>query len=171
MNADLTDHVLPHVGRDDLAERMVRFYDDVDAAIATHAPICRNRGDCCKFDVFGHKLYITAIELAYFLHGMRMPHHSPDDAANRQSPTVNLPSSIGRTCPYHVAGRCLARRHRPLGCRIFFCDPDTRGWQEPEYERRLGELKRIGDDLAVDYRYVEWLSAIQLLAARLTGKK
>ncbi len=47
-----------------------------------------------------------------------------------------------------------------MGCRIFFCDPDSQDWQNDEYERRLGELKRIGEARHLPYRYQEWLSAL-----------
>lgn len=140
-----TDTLLRLAGRDDLAAHMAAFYTDVDQAVAAHAPVCRNRGDCCKLDAFGHKLYVTLVELAYFLRPTR--HRS-------------LPPTNGGECPFHVDGRCAARSHRPLGCRIFFCDPDTHAWQGPEYERRHAELKRIGDQFGVDYRYSGWLSAL-----------
>ena len=42
------------------------LYAELDRRIAAHQPICRNRGACCKFDTFGHKLYVTTVELAYF---------------------------------------------------------------------------------------------------------
>ena len=145
----LGDLVLPHVERADLRARLTAFYAAVDEAIAAHKPVCRNRGDCCRFDRYGHKLYVTTLELACFLHGRRGSWRPPRDDA----------------CPYQIDGRCTAREHRPLGCRVFFCDPATRDWQGPEYERRLIELRQIGADFGIPYRYIEWLSALHALHA------
>jgi hypothetical protein len=138
--------VRAHLGNRELHGAVRVFFDEVDRAIAAQNPICRNRGTCCRFESFGHKLYVTAVELIYFAHGQRNAWWRAKEAG---------------VCPYHDGGKCLARSHRPLGCRIFYCDPETRDWQQEEYERRLGELRRIGPRFGVDYRYVEWLSALR----------
>lgn len=143
----LADLLLPHLERPVLHERMAAFYAAVDAAISAYQPVCRNRGACCRFDSFGHKLYVTTLELAYFLHGCGLP----------------WPLPLGDACPFQVAGRCITRSYRPLGCRIFYCDPDMRDWQGPEYESRLMELRRMSEELAIPYRYLEWLSALRRL--------
>ena len=155
-DAPLSDLILPHLKRDELAERMATFYTDVNAAIAAHGPTCWNRGECCSFDSFGHKLFVTSVELAYFARGQLQTWRSPRSDA---------------TCPYHENGRCTAREHRPLGCRIFFCDPSAKPWQGSEYERRLSELKQIGDALGVTYRYTEWLSALTALDQAISRPK
>lgn len=148
MTESLRSEVLPHISRDDLAARMTAFYAEVDEAVADHNPVCRNRGVCCRFEQYGHKLYVTNVELAFFVQDNSRQWRTPvDDGA----------------CPYHVAGRCTARSSRPLGCRVFFCDLASRGWQGPEYERRLGQLKRIGAALGIEYRYTDWLSALRAL--------
>ncbi len=128
-----------------LDSMMTAFYVEVDAAIAARKPVCVNRGDCCKLDSFGHRMFVTDVELAYFTQGVHHRWRSPDGSGS---------------CPYQQEGRCTAREHRPLGCRIFFCDPQARAWQGPEYERRLAELKGIGEKLGFAYRYREWLSAL-----------
>ncbi|HKQ47964.1 MAG TPA: YkgJ family cysteine cluster protein [Phycisphaerae bacterium] len=123
---------------------MREFYEAVDASIAAQQPVCINRGDCCKFAAFGHRLYVTDVELAYFVRG---------EPARLVDPNAGA-------CPYQEAGRCTAREHRPLGCRIFFCDENARDWQGPEYERHLERLKEIGRGFDIPYRYREWLSAL-----------
>ena len=145
MNVDLSDIVNPHIDRTDITERMRAFYGEVDAEIASYRPTCWNRGDCCKFDAYGHNLFVTALEMIYFAQGKR------DD---RRTPRGD------GSCPYQVDGRCTAREHRPLGCRIFFCDPAAQGWQGPLYEAHQKRLKQLCEELGVDYRYVEWLSAL-----------
>jgi len=153
----LSDIVLAAARDDRLAECLAAFYGATDQAIAGYGPVCRNRGLCCHFAEFGHKLYVTTAELAFFL-------RQAGGGARR-------PDAAGDDCPYHVAGRCEARLFRPLGCRVFFCDPDTREWQGPEYESRLIELKGIGDRHGVDYLYVEWLSALRELSEALGSKE
>jgi Fe-S-cluster containining protein len=129
---------------DEFAAAMRDFYAEVDASIAAHQPVCINRGDCCKFAAYGHRLYVTDVELAYFIRG---------------EPARPVDSAAG-ACPYQEAGRCTARGHRPLGCRVFFCDENAREWQGPEYERHLERLKEIGRRFDISYRYREWLSAL-----------
>ena len=155
LRCTLNDIVLPHVGREDLAGRMAEFYAAVDEAVIAHGPVCRNRGDCCKFDQFGHKLYVTAVELAYFVRGNQSQWHKPND---------------NHVCPFQIEGRCTAREYRPLGCRIFFCDPDARDWQGPDYEHRLSEIRRIGSEFGIAYRYVEWLSALEAVSPDILRK-
>jgi Fe-S-cluster containining protein len=125
--------------------RIDDFYRRADDAIAKRRPLCTNRGACCKFATAGHRLYVTDVEAAFFLIRQRPRRAAESDEA----------------CPYQVDGLCTARDHRPLGCRIYFCDPASRDWQPPEYERRLEELKRIGEEFGIDYRYTEWLSALR----------
>jgi Fe-S-cluster containining protein len=131
-------------GGGEFSEAMREFYRDVDASIASHQPVCINRGNCCKFASYGHRLYVTDVELDYFLL------HEP--------PRPVAPAAVA--CPYQEGGRCTAREHRPLGCRIFFCDENSRNWQGPEYERHLERLKQIGQRFGISYRYREWLSAL-----------
>lgn len=147
----MTDSRPPRENRDamdaGLRARMVEFYRRADAVIAAHRPVCINRGACCRFAEYKHRLFVTPPELAYFLDRQRA-------AGLRRAETDAV-------CPYQIGGVCTAREHRPLGCRIFFCDPATTVWQGPEYERCLAELKAIGDELQMPYRYVEWLQALR----------
>lgn len=138
--------ILKLTDRDDLAEEMARFYDRLDRTIADRGPTCWNHGSCCKFGEFGHKLFVTTVELAYFVRG------NLDDWR---------PPSAEDSCPFQNMGRCTAREHRPMGCRIFFCDPDAQDWQNDEYERQLRTLKAISAASGADYRYIEWMRALR----------
>jgi Fe-S-cluster containining protein len=131
--------------RHDLAEAMSLFYEEVDAVVASHRPTCWNRGACCKFGEYGHRLYVTDLELAYFIRGQRDKWRRPTAEAS---------------CPYQFNGLCNVRQHRPLGCRIFFCDESAQGWQGPELEKLHARLKVLGERLGVPYCYREWLSAL-----------
>lgn len=129
-----------------LLERVRNLYARLESDIAARSPRCTNRGACCKFEAYGHRLYVTAVELEYFL-----AHQRP----------AGLRDVTSGSCPYQIDGRCTARGHRPLGCRVFFCDPDSQDWQPQMYERYLSELKRIGMECGVEYRYMEWLADLR----------
>lgn len=161
MDVDLTPRILTgtsagdlhHVAMDEAADPLLAnvrdLYGRLDAEIAAKRPVCTNRGDCCKFEAYGHRLYVTEVELRFFT------------AHQRAS---GLRPVVGGSCPYQQEGRCTAREHRPLGCRVFFCDPNAQEWQPEVYEKYLGELKRIGAEGGVEYRYREWLAALGIRA-------
>lgn len=128
-------------------ERMRAFFARVDAAVAEKTPVCTNRGLCCRFGEFGHRLYVTRLELAWFI--------------GRQRPFGLRPATSADACPYQLNGLCTAREHRPLGCRIFFCDPASRDWQGPMYEEFLAELKGIGAEFGIPYQFGDWLDALR----------
>ncbi len=146
MTADIGQIASAHADSQAMHKCLSAFYEDLDSAIAARAPVCTNRGLCCNFESYGHDLFVTSVELAHFVAG---------HADAWKQPTAQ------RSCPYQIDGKCTARDHRPMGCRVFFCDESSRDWQNAEYEKRLAELKRIGDDLNIEYRYAEWLSALK----------
>jgi Fe-S-cluster containining protein len=129
-----------------LADAMRALYAELDERIAGHKPTCWNHGDCCKLGSYGHRLYATSAELAYFRLGHASAWRDPGDSTS---------------CPYQIEGMCTAREHRPLGCRVFFCDPEAQQWQGPVYEEFLARIKRIAEEWGVEYRYSEWLSALK----------
>lgn len=137
----------PPSGTSPFEQRMSEFYARVDAEVASHSPLCHNRGLCCKFAAYGHRLYVTQPEYAYFANGLAGDWRPVDPDQS--------------DCPYHVGGVCTARTHRPLGCRVYFCDENAQEWQGPVYERFLAELKQIGQDFGMPYAYREWLSALR----------
>ncbi len=65
----LNELILQHAQNDALADDVARVYADLDRTIASHKPTCWNYGNCCRFAEFGHKLYVTTAELAYFVRG------------------------------------------------------------------------------------------------------
>ena len=103
------------------------LYDELDATIASHRPLCTQRGTCCRFEDAGHELFATALESDYAAHC---------------HPAAPAPEAPGR-CPYHVAGACTAREGRPIGCRTYFCDPRTESALQEVHEDFLARLRRI----------------------------
>lgn len=100
-------------------ERMAALYADLEAQIAAHAPVCWNRGHCCNFGRSGHRLYVTPLELAYFVlsHGRdggtkgRMDEETnvttsksqnvktEDNPGIRTATVRERPESVGRVSP------------------------------------------------------------------------
>jgi len=138
----------------DFLSVMESLYDKLDEAIAAHDPVCVSCGNCCRFEPAGHRLFVTSAELAYFL-------------AHTSEPIRTANS--GQPCPYQSRGRCTARRQRPVGCRVFFCDAAAQWWQGPLTEQTLGRLRDIHGCFSVPYAYVEWTGALQTLASSRHG--
>lgn len=147
MTAEIGDIAISHAGSESVRANLTEFYRDIDAQITARSPRCINRGKCCNFAKYGHRLYVTSIELAHFIDGQKSEWKSVSDVADQ--------------CPYHIGGVCTAREHRPLGCRVFFCEAESDVWPNEIYESGLERLKRISADHDVDYRYQEWLSALR----------
>lgn len=134
--------------RADVVAAMDAFYHRADQLIAAQPATCWNHGLCCRFGAYGHRLYVTALEAAYYLAA-----HGPP------------PPAVEDACPHASGGRCHVREIRPLGCRIFFCDPAAAGWQGPLTERLLGELREMHDRLGVAYFYADWMIVLSAVAA------
>ncbi|MDB5295662.1 MAG: hypothetical protein JWO31_1645, partial [Phycisphaerales bacterium] len=56
-------------GRPELATAVAELYARVAAAIDARQPVCVISGRCCRFEQFGHRLFVTTIELAAFAAG------------------------------------------------------------------------------------------------------
>ncbi len=153
LTTEQIDAIHAAVRREDIRTAMADFYSDLDAAIAAHQPECRNRGACCRFREFGHSLYVTTLEVAYFL----ARHPSPTTPTARSSPDG--------CCPFHVNGQCTTRQGRPMGCRIFYCKKELQHWQGPMTEAFLARLKALHARLGVPYLYAEWLATLDAVGS------
>ncbi len=159
------------------------LYADVDAAIAVQKPVCRASGRCCHFEPYGHQLYVTTMELAYFSCLQRQPgdsaaplpraglhfslplHHAGynRDFAHLR-PSAGQGKAVDRGCPWQTGRLCVARQGRPLGCRIYFCERAGVLWRQELYERSHRRLIELHREYAVPYRYMEWRQALEQLA-------
>src|SRR6202012_3380440 len=129
-------------------------------------PICVVSGRCCRFEEYGHRLYVTTMELAAFF-GRYLEHRARLDDRNHPHPGP-LPRVRGRGenaagdgtgCPFQGGKLCGGHAFRPMGCRIFFCDASSTQWQQDLYERLHERLKSLHGELDVPYAYVEWRQA------------
>jgi len=113
------------------------LYAELDAAIAARGPVCQASGRCCRFKEYGHTLFLSRAEADYLLQA-DWPAYAYDE---------NL-------CPFQVEGLCQARERRPLGCRVYYCDPAYHGQAGPLSEEFIVRLKALHEahGLAWDYR-------------------
>ena len=110
-------------------EELRRVYEDLDAEIARLAPRCELSGRCCRFKEYDHTLFLSTLEAGFLLSEAPSPVSDLDD---------------GATCPWQDdSGRCRAREGRPLGCRVYFCDPEHAERAPELSERYLARIKSI----------------------------
>ena len=134
--------------REDVRAAVERVYEAVGREIQERRPVCIVSGRCCRFDEYGHRLYVTTLELAKFVHDL--------PPADRQ-----IADPAG--CPFQINKLCTVHTIRPFGCRMFFCDATSTEWQNEAYERFHAQLKLLHQELAVPYAYIEWRQALKLL--------
>lgn len=124
----------PHI-----AEALRGLYEELAAEIARHAPLCVQSGRCCRFREYDHTLFLSALEAAYLL---------------EQAPDASRPLDAGETCPWQdERGRCTARESRPLGCRIYFCDPHFQSVMPDLSEAFLSRLKLLSGEAGLSWDY------------------
>ncbi len=131
----------------EIIEQVASLYRRLDAVVAADATMCHKCGRCCHFGEFGHRLFVTTVEVAYFLagvgrHGLRGPQTD--------------------CCPYQQATRCTVRPWRPAACRIFSCESK----QPDANDRPLDELRALHTSNCVPYAYVDWISCLNDLRTR-----
>jgi Fe-S-cluster containining protein len=122
---------------DSVRQRVLAVYHEVDAVIAAAKPRCDASGRCCRFMEYGHTLFLTAFEAEILL----------ESAAEYHRPVTR------DGCPFQIEGKCTARQTRPLGCRIYFCDPEFQDQQGPITEHALAQLKKIAEDEQTGWHY------------------
>ncbi|MHC5212306.1 MAG: hypothetical protein ACYTG2_16435 [Planctomycetota bacterium] len=127
-----------------LHDDLAALYARVDADVAAGNPRCEMSGRCCDFPRSGQRLYATDLESGY--------------AVARAG---SVPDGVeAGTCAWYQEGMCRNREGRPLGCRLYFCDP---AWEDamPElYERYHAELKALHERHAVTYVYRQFVDAV-----------
>lgn len=136
------------------------LYARIDAAVAERGPTCWTSGKCCKFDDFGHRLYVTGLEIAWFLREVES--RQPKLESCEDASAIRLPQLAEHpgACPYQIDGLCSTHAMRPLGCRIFFCQRGTEDWQQDLYESFLAELQRLHETHGLEYRYMDWIAGL-----------
>ena len=142
------------VARPEIDQAIRSLYADIDQAVRERRPVCNASGRCCRFEEYGHRLYVTGLEIAWFLRA------NQNDKA-RQSGDISLRQAASSpNCHYQVNGLCSTHTIRPLGCRVFFCEEGTEAWQQDMTEHFLDRLKRLHVEHDLPYAYMEWRAGL-----------
>jgi Fe-S-cluster containining protein len=128
-------------------------YEAIARAVDVRRPVCEQSGRCCRFEEWGHRLYVTGLEAAYLLARLEQPLTPADIARARDA----------GGCPFQKALLCSVHTIRPLGCRVYYCDETAQEWQKDLSERMLREVRAIHDRHGLPYRYGEWRGMLEML--------
>jgi len=115
------------------------LYEELDAEVARLGPVCQLSGRCCRFQEYGHTLFVSDPEVRYL---------------KSAAPRPERPLDRGETCPWQDRqGRCTARDARPLGCRVYYCDPSYQHSGQELSERFIGRLKQLTEKHGLPWNY------------------
>jgi len=122
---------------DELRRKVLEIYCEADAEVKAAGPVCVASGRCCRFKEYGHVLYISNLEADVLL-AAAPPYEKP------------VASDF---CPFQKDKLCTAREPRPLGCRVYYCDPTYQETGNAITEKYLSRLKQLAAEHGVEYRY------------------
>jgi hypothetical protein len=120
-----------------LRRQVLELYAEADREVAAAGPICVASGRCCRFKEYGHVLFLSNLEAGLLLDG---------------APAYEMPVSSD-FCPFQQGTLCTAREPRPLGCRVYFCDPAYQETSHAITEKYLRRLKELAGEQGVAWRY------------------
>lgn len=152
MQKDFSRAVMQAAGREDVRAGVRQIYAELQARIDARQPVCAASGRCCRFEEYGHQLYVTTAELATFVHDLTKSGKNLEQAMSAWD---------GAGCPFQIGKLCGVHAIRPFGCRIFFCDPTAQSWQQKQYEEFHQRLKQLHATKDVPYFYLEWSLALR----------
>ncbi|HSU69018.1 MAG TPA: hypothetical protein VLJ39_19200 [Tepidisphaeraceae bacterium] len=144
----LSDAVHDAKEKADAMDAVQSLYCSVRQEIDRRRPVCVVSGRCCRFEEFGHRLFVSTLELAAFVRDLKVPAPAEWD---------------GTGCPFQRAKLCTVHAIRPFGCRMFFCDATSTDWQNAAYEQFHARLKALHEAFSIPYFYVEWREALGAL--------
>jgi hypothetical protein len=120
-----------------LRRKVLDLYREVDEEVRAAGPVCVSSGRCCRFKEYGHVLFLSNLEADVLLAG---------------APPYEQPVSAD-FCPFQKENLCTAREPRPLGCRIYYCDPHYQDTMKEITEKYLHRLKVLARENGVAWRY------------------
>lgn len=129
-------------------QRLRLLYAELDAAVLAAKPLCVVSGRCCRFEEYGHTLFVSNLEAR--------------ELSRAQWPAENQLERA--TCPFQVGNLCTARQFRPLGCRLYYCDPLYAERQVELGELFLKRLKALHDEVGEPWHYRPLYDALADLA-------
>jgi hypothetical protein len=122
---------------DELRRRVRELFAEADLEIAAAGPVCVASGRCCRFAEYGHTLFLSGLEADVLL-------AAAPPFAGPVSPDF---------CPFQRDNLCTAREPRPLGCRVYHCDPAYQDTGNAITEKYLRRLKELAEEAGVGWRY------------------
>lgn len=122
-----------------VVKKIEQLYNWLDSQIAANisADACSACGDCCKYEQFAHRIYVTTPEIIFLKNKLN---------------TEKLKSAKDGTCPYQIDNKCSIRDYRFAPCRIFFCNADQ-NLQSQLSEKYLIKIKEICEEHNIEYKY------------------
>ncbi len=125
------------LGKTAALERLDVLFEELDAEVRELGATCSLRGDCCDFPTAGHRLYTSRLEAERFARGVDLTEWDPESGL----------------CPAWEDRKCTAREHRPVGCRVYFCDPAFEERVHDLMERTVTQLKWLHDRAGLPWSY------------------
>jgi Fe-S-cluster containining protein len=122
----------------DTRRAVLELYKEADAAVAAAGPVCIASGRCCRFKEYGHTLFLSRLEAEVLL---------------ADAPAYDPEAVTPDFCPFQKGNLCTAREPRPLGCRLYYCDPAYQGKAEELSEEFIARLKALADEAGSGWRY------------------
>lgn len=116
---------------------VLELYRAVDREVAAAGPVCVASGKCCRFKEYGHTLFVSELEA---------------DVLLAAAPPFDTPVSAD-FCPFQKDNLCTAREPRPLGCRVYYCDPNYQETGNRITETFLHRLKQMSADNNLQWNY------------------
>ena len=121
----------------ELRRQVLAIYAEADRAVAAAGPVCVASGRCCRFKEYGHTLFISNLEA---------------DVLLAAAPPFDRPTSPD-FCPFQKDNLCTAREPRPVGCRVYYCDPAYQETGNAITEKSLRCLKELAEKYDLPWRY------------------
>lgn len=132
------------------------LYAQLDHEVTRRRPTCWLSGRCCSFEQFEHRLYVTALEIAWVWWRVQ----SGPPALAGPAPTGAVDGKPCGPCVFQVDRLCSIHAVRPMGCRVFYCQEGTQQWQHELYECFLARLRQVHEEFSLPYRYLEWRTGL-----------
>lgn len=139
-----------------ITDVMLTIFEEASEAVRRERPLCLASGCCCRFEAHGHRLYVTGLEVAWFLRLLQ-------ESQGRSVTTEMIQDAQSRgDCPLLEDGMCSVHAIRPFGCRSYFCDPRAT-WQESLYEQWHERVRQLHEQHDIPYFYAEWRAQLLLV--------
>ena len=121
-----------------LRRAVLDLYREVDREVAAAGPVCVSSGRCCRFKEYDHTLFVSSLEA---------------DVLLAAAPPYDPAGVTADFCPFQDGNLCTAREPRPLGCRVYYCDPSYTEKCHEISEKYLRRLKELADEHGVGWNY------------------